>query len=376
MGTTMIIFSFPASAQKKLSERKKADTPKARVVVQKNPQGLPLAKFKSDTYESERILHDLDGDGWCDIWCSLFKNKIDHRSKKTDTDGDGLTDYEEMVLMRNPSVAEKEPRKMTPKEVAQVAKNAKLAKKKTEQEQARLRKMLEPFMVQGDPKPINRVQRKAARVQKKQADLAALRQKVVAKKAASKALIQKLGIPRQGQLLNGENYFLESDGKGIFQKQSHNALSADSISTDEVLPFNAALANAGLGGNGSSGFDLTGAGLTLGMWDERDPLLNHSFYTGRVFDRDGSNPNGIYFHATHVAGTLVSNGNGALTGRGMSIASDLDAYDFIDDLVEIPTAVGNGLTLSNHSYGISHGWNGQIFFCWSKPLGLVGRSQH
>lgn len=56
----------------------------------------------------------MDGDGWCDLWCALFKNEVNHRSKKIDTDGDGLTDYEEMVLMRNPSVAEKEPRKSNP----------------------------------------------------------------------------------------------------------------------------------------------------------------------------------------------------------------------------------------------------------------------
>lgn len=60
----MIVFSFSASAQKRVSEREKADTSTSRVVIQRGPQGKPLAKFKSKNYESQRILEDMDGDGW------------------------------------------------------------------------------------------------------------------------------------------------------------------------------------------------------------------------------------------------------------------------------------------------------------------------
>ena len=316
---------------------------------------------KIGDYESSRKIHDSDGDGWCDLWCAVHKD-LEHRNKKIDTDGDGVTDYEEMILWRDPNVKGPLPRHLTAAEKAAGKKAAAAAKVKAEQEMKALRDQLEPFMVQADPQPVNKAERKAARLLKKQTKLAALKKQAELDKAAGEALIRRMGMPKRGQLLSGETYLLESDGKQIFQKQSHNALSADSISTDEVLPFNAPLANAGLGGTGSSGFDLTGAGLTLGIWDEQDVFGNHSFLLGRVTDRDGLHPNGVHFHATHVAGTLVSNGNGALTGRGMSIASDLDAYDFDDDLIEMPDAASNGLRLSNHSYGVSQGWNGQINF--------------
>ena len=36
----------------------------------------------------ERTIYDADGDGWDDLWCAIF-NKIEHRNKTVDTDGDG-----------------------------------------------------------------------------------------------------------------------------------------------------------------------------------------------------------------------------------------------------------------------------------------------
>jgi hypothetical protein len=50
-----------------------------------------------------RIINDFDGDGWDDFWCGIYRD-LRHRNKATDTDGDGLTDYEEMVLGRDPYI--------------------------------------------------------------------------------------------------------------------------------------------------------------------------------------------------------------------------------------------------------------------------------
>lgn len=84
----------------------------SRVAVEtKNNQ--KIGKFKSKSYQSERVLQDMNGDGWCDIWCSLFKTDIQHRSKRIDTDGDGLTDYEEMILMTSPVTPGGIPSKLT-----------------------------------------------------------------------------------------------------------------------------------------------------------------------------------------------------------------------------------------------------------------------
>lgn len=55
------------------------------------------AIFVKDFLGRDRIIHDSDGDGWDDLWCGIFRD-LKHRNKTTDTDGDGLTDYEEMVM--------------------------------------------------------------------------------------------------------------------------------------------------------------------------------------------------------------------------------------------------------------------------------------
>ena len=45
---------------------------------------------------------DRDGDGWDDLWSYL--NRIHHRDITTDTDGDTVSDYQEMLHWRDPHV--------------------------------------------------------------------------------------------------------------------------------------------------------------------------------------------------------------------------------------------------------------------------------
>jgi len=64
--------------------------------------------------EKQRQIHDSDSDG--DGWCALHP-EIKHRSKKKDTDKDGVTEYKEMLLMRNASIADEPSRKLTTEEI-------------------------------------------------------------------------------------------------------------------------------------------------------------------------------------------------------------------------------------------------------------------
>ena len=59
-------------------------------------------------------LTDKDKDGWCDQWCSLYPS-ITHGSKTVDTDDDGSTDYQEMLVWRNPLLATPPPRVISEK---------------------------------------------------------------------------------------------------------------------------------------------------------------------------------------------------------------------------------------------------------------------
>ena len=48
----------------------------------------------------EVIILDADGDGWDDLWCAIYP-EIAHDDRTKDSDGDGITDYDEMLLWKN-----------------------------------------------------------------------------------------------------------------------------------------------------------------------------------------------------------------------------------------------------------------------------------
>ena len=72
----------------------------------------PSVTFTSldESFQNERVIHDSNGDGYCDLWTSLFNLSGIPLSPNQDVDGDGLSTYEEMLLWRNPRLAEPLPR--------------------------------------------------------------------------------------------------------------------------------------------------------------------------------------------------------------------------------------------------------------------------
>lgn len=62
------------------------------------------------SFQQLRVLHDRDHDGWCDLWLSLMSLQKPPADPNADFDGDGLSDYEEMLLWRDPRRAESLPR--------------------------------------------------------------------------------------------------------------------------------------------------------------------------------------------------------------------------------------------------------------------------
>lgn len=105
-------------------------------------------------------------------------------------------------------------------------------------------------------------------------------------------------------------------------------------------------------------YSLSGAGVTIGLWDGGSARADHREFTGRVTVRDGS---GFIDHATHVAGTLAAKGIDP-TARGMADAVLIDSYDWNSDLSEMTgraaAAPGESgkILLSNHSYNFVGGW--------------------
>lgn len=111
---------------------------------------------------------------------------------------------------------------------------------------------------------------------------------------------------------------------------------------------------------GSSGLNLTGSGFTIGEWDAGGVLTTHVEFrvgggTSRVTQKD--TPGSTHYHSTHVAGTMIAEGDAA-GAQGMASQANLHAYDWDDDVAEMLNANAiDNIILSNHSYGRTRGWS-------------------
>jgi len=110
---------------------------------------------------------------------------------------------------------------------------------------------------------------------------------------------------------------------------------------------------------GVLGLNIEGQNMVVGEWDGGAVLTNHQEFmppTGgsRAIQQDGATT--VNYHATHVAGTLIAEGQ-VNAARGMANQATLHAYDWYNDNSEMATAAANGLLVSNHSYGSVSGWH-------------------
>ncbi len=106
--------------------------------------------------------------------------------------------------------------------------------------------------------------------------------------------------------------------------------------------------------NGGAGLALDGNGLEIGEWDGGAVRTTHQQLTGRITLGDNVSTSS---HATHVCGTMIANGTGQASAKGMATAADVESYDFQSDASEMASwASGTDKLLSNHSYGTITGW--------------------
>ncbi|MEZ5084381.1 MAG: S8 family serine peptidase [Bacteroidales bacterium] len=96
-----------------------------------------------------------------------------------------------------------------------------------------------------------------------------------------------------------------------------------------------------------SPYNLNGSGYLIGEWDGGGIRLTHQEFDGRVSQMDA--PAATSSHSTHVAGTMIAQGQTA-SAHGMANAANLNAYDWDNDITEMTSAAASGLTLSNQSY--------------------------
>jgi len=100
--------------------------------------------------------------------------------------------------------------------------------------------------------------------------------------------------------------------------------------------------------------NLSGEGLTIGVWDGGQVLDDHIEFGGRVANKQVTAVNN---HATHVTGTMIAAGINESAKGMVSEANVIAYYGLQNDLGPMAIEAANGLILSNHSYGLVIGWS-------------------
>jgi hypothetical protein len=157
------------------------------------------------------------------------------------------------------------------------------------------------------------------------------------------------------QLANVNNWplIIETDGKKAeLQKvvngqpiyyTTFNVDAAKSTRTDHL--------NSG----GSLGLNLMGDNMTAHVWDGGLARASHQEYDGAGGNNRfsiGDGTTALHYHSAHVTGTIMASGVQA-NAKGMAPHANAVGYDWNNDTSEATTAAGNGMLISNHSYGFA-----------------------
>ena len=187
-----------------------------------------------------------------------------------------------------------------------------------------------------------------------------------AKEKEQEYIVQREQVIQQAFQQNLPLVLIDEDGEEIaflrrFDENNEpvyfylrNAASQQTISVDEVKT------------GGAAGYNLSGAGERLGIWDG-NVLTSHQEFGGRASVGDGGGT--LSNHGTHVAGTISAAGVNA-NAQGMSHAVTLRCYNSGNDIAEMAAeaAASPPITASNHSYGPDYGWvwnNGAAIWSWN-----------
>ncbi len=108
-------------------------------------------------------------------------------------------------------------------------------------------------------------------------------------------------------------------------------------------------------------YGLSGAGVSVGVWDIGLVDKSHADFAGRILIMDTNSAQGVQPHATHVAG--IVGGSGSLSAslggypfqwRGLAPGARLISWDNVNEIAECNAAINSlGVTVSQNSWGVS-----------------------
>lgn len=143
------------------------------------------------------------------------------------------------------------------------------------------------------------------------------------------------------EIVESETHSLQRIYNGIpLFFTTYNEGSSKTIKTNTLYP------------GGTLGLNVTGSGMTAGVWDGGKVRNTHTeFTTNRVFLNDAAST--LSVHATHVTGTIIARGAGVGLRRGIAYEAQALTHDWDNDYDEMVTFGSQGYLVSNHSYGYS-----------------------
>lgn len=109
---------------------------------------------------------------------------------------------------------------------------------------------------------------------------------------------------------------------------------------------------------GATGYNLTGSGVVLALWDGGPVRSTHQEFDTRVTVLEGTGTN---YHATHVAGTMIASGVTA-SAKGMSPAATARSWDFNGSAITEWNTDKANYDAGNNSWGFITGWEGTTWY--------------
>jgi len=162
-------------------------------------------------------------------------------------------------------------------------------------------------------------------------------------------IARKNGLPITGVDSEGKKFSLQGIIDGTedelrYYTSYNNTATKSSIQTARVQHVH--------NGTATGGVTIEGQTIILGIWDGGAVYAGHqSIGASRVTPKDNNTT--IDDHASHVAGTMAA--NGVINDlKGMAPQALLWSNDYNGDRPEMIAQSGQGLLLSNHSYGTNY----------------------
>ncbi len=159
--------------------------------------------------------------------------------------------------------------------------------------------------------------------------------------------IERNKVPRSYISTEGVSYFIDHIddwGNPVYIK-TFNLDAAKTVGVDKLRQ------------GGGLGVNLRGTGMNVGVWEVFGVKQTHQEFGNRVLTQEAAGE--IDNHATHVTGTIIAAGINPVA-QGMAPEARALLYTASNDVAEMTGRAKpdqTGLLLSNHSYGLSLGWD-------------------